>query len=290
MTRDQNSWSAAVASLSDQEIWKTHRDAQRPSCRVHSRASLSQKTRARRRRSMNTRNTESCFRPTPSPSDLHGRVAAYKRWDLLFHRHRSTVEDGRRPRTAVQFIFCRKKRIRRTTRPRRSAKADVDQPRSGWQKRAVFIQDYDQEVARYLVHGVECLAECSRRPLEASGTSGMKAAMNGVLNCSILDGWWIEGYNGDNGFTIGGTEFSATPNDVDDAEQFTNEQSDSADSLALYATLENDVITAYYSMDGNEFVGTGSAECGRRSRAWCRSSRPTGCSGIISQISTASTR
>jgi glycogen phosphorylase len=82
---------------------------------------------------------------------------------------------------------------------------------SKWQDRAVFIEDYDQEVARYLVHGVDVWMNVPRRPLEASGTSGMKAAMNGVLNFSVLDGWWIEGYNGENGFSIG--ELEVGPDD-----------------------------------------------------------------------------
>ncbi len=118
---------------------------------------------------------------------------------------------------------------------------------SNWQRRAVFIEDYDQEVARYLVHGVDVWMNVPRRPMEASGTSGMKAAMNGVLNFSILDGWWIEGYNGENGFAIG---------DIDDT--LSEAQMDAADGLALYETLENEVIPAYYSRnsDGlpNEWV------------------------------------
>lgn len=74
--------------------------------------------------------------------------------------------------------------------------------------------------------------------MEASGTSGIKAAMNGVLNLSILDGWWIEGFNGDNGFSIG--ELSA---------EKTDEEMDAADSEALYSALENEVIPAFYSVD-----------------------------------------
>src|SRR5690606_23860581 len=112
---------------------------------------------------------------------------------------------------------------------------------SGWQNRAVFIQDYDQEVARYLVHGVDVWMNVPRRPHEASGTSGMKAAMNGVLNFSVLDGWWIEGFDGTNGFSIGDlTEFD------DDAEV------DRMEGEQLYRTLENDVIPLYYDRDEAE--------------------------------------
>jgi len=111
---------------------------------------------------------------------------------------------------------------------------------SNWQRRAVFVEDYDQEVARYLVHGVDVWMNVPRRPMEASGTSGMKAAMNGVLNMSILDGWWIEGFNGENGFAIGKIDANGT-----------DEEMDAADGEALYATLENEVIPLFYAKDEN---------------------------------------
>lgn len=83
-----------------------------------------------------------------------------------------------------------------------------------------------------------------RRPMEASGTSGMKAAMNGVLNFSILDGWWIEGYNEVNGFAIGELDVDA------DAEM------DAEDAESLYTTLENTIIPEYYSLYENGLPGT----------------------------------
>jgi starch phosphorylase len=110
---------------------------------------------------------------------------------------------------------------------------------SNWQSRAVFIEDYDQEVARYLVQGVDVWMNVPRRPLEASGTSGMKAAMNGVLNFSVLDGWWIEGFNGKNGFGIGGLDVES------------DEVMDIEDAAALYDTLENKLIPAFYSRGEN---------------------------------------
>ena len=74
--------------------------------------------------------------------------------------------------------------------------------------RMFILEDYDMRVARYLVQGVDVWLNNPRRPLEASGTSGMKAAMNGVINLSILDGWWDEGYDGRNGWAIGGREMN----------------------------------------------------------------------------------
>jgi starch phosphorylase len=108
--------------------------------------------------------------------------------------------------------------------------------------RLVFLEDYDMNLARYLVQGVDVWLNTPRRPHEASGTSGMKAAMNGVLNFSVLDGWWREGYNGKNGWAIGGDVDYDNPN-----------QQDEEDAISLYETLENQIIPLYYkkrSSDG----------------------------------------
>ncbi|MEJ5314616.1 MULTISPECIES: alpha-glucan family phosphorylase [Anaerolinea] len=101
--------------------------------------------------------------------------------------------------------------------------------------RLVFLEDYDMNLARLLVQGVDVWMNTPRRPNEASGTSGMKAAMNGVLNFSVLDGWWREGYNGKNGWAIGEEKDYADPNEQDEH-----------DAQSLYATLENEIIPLYY--------------------------------------------
>jgi starch phosphorylase len=108
--------------------------------------------------------------------------------------------------------------------------------------RLVFLEDYDMNVARYLIQGVDVWLNTPRRPNEASGTSGQKAALNGVLNLSVLDGWWPEGYNGINGWAIGGLT------DLDDPEA-----QDEADAEALYQLLEDEIIPLFYderSSDG----------------------------------------
>ena len=102
--------------------------------------------------------------------------------------------------------------------------------------RMVFLEDYNMDIARHLVQGVDVWMNTPRRPNEASGTSGMKAAMNGCLNFSVLDGWWAEGYNGKNGWAIGTED-----------EYESNEKQDDADALSLYETLENEIITTYYN-------------------------------------------
>ena len=105
--------------------------------------------------------------------------------------------------------------------------------------RVVFLEDYEMTLARRLVQGVDVWLNTPRRPYEASGTSGMKAALNGALNCSILDGWWAEAYSPAVGFAIGRRRAGG----ADDAEQ------DEADADALFAVLEEDVIPAFYERD-----------------------------------------
>ncbi len=102
----------------------------------------------------------------------------------------------------------------------------------------VFVEDYDANIARCLVSGVDVWLNTPRRPHEASGTSGQKAGLNGVPNFSVLDGWWVEGYDGNNGWAIG-SERSAP----DDASQ------DEADALSLYTTLEEEIVPLYYTRD-----------------------------------------
>jgi starch phosphorylase len=100
--------------------------------------------------------------------------------------------------------------------------------------RVVFLEDYEMTLARHLVQGVDVWLNTPRRPQEASGTSGMKAAMNGVLNCSILDGWWAEAYTAEVGFAI----------DADEAP--TDEEQDARDAAALFEVLEDEIVPAYY--------------------------------------------
>jgi starch phosphorylase len=104
--------------------------------------------------------------------------------------------------------------------------------------RIVFVEDYDMDVARQLVQGVDVWLNNPRRPQEASGTSGQKAALNGSLNCSILDGWWAEAYDGTNGFAIGSGQTHAVPSVQDER-----------DHKALVDTLTNQVVPLYYKRD-----------------------------------------
>jgi starch phosphorylase len=110
---------------------------------------------------------------------------------------------------------------------------------NGFGGRVAFIDDYDLHVAHFLVQGCDVWLNTPRKPLEASGTSGMKAAVNGVPHLSIGDGWWAEGYAGSNGWLI-----DAPPKD-DPGDQ------DAADADALYRLLEEQVVPTFYDRDKN---------------------------------------
>ena len=104
--------------------------------------------------------------------------------------------------------------------------------------RVFILEDYDMRVARFLVGGVDIWLNNPRRPLEASGTSGMKAAINGVPSASILDGWWDEGFNGHNGWAIGGRD----PLDEEEAQ-------DEADAAELYRLLEEEIVPRFFERE-----------------------------------------
>jgi starch phosphorylase len=168
------------------------------------------------------------------------RFATYKRAGLLFsdiERLRRLVWDADRP---VQVVFAGK--AHPADRPGQRVIQEIFQrSRSPELRGRVFIlEDYDMRVGRFLVQGVDVWLNNPRRPLEASGTSGMKAAQNGVPNISVLDGWWDEGYTGDNGWAIGDRE-----TDPDESAQ------DWADAQDLYRLLEEELVPRYYDRQGS---------------------------------------
>jgi starch phosphorylase len=168
------------------------------------------------------------------------RFATYKRAGLLFSdidRLARALWDEARP---VQIVFAGK--AHPADRPGQKVIQDIFQrSRSPQLRGRVFIlEDYDMRVGRFLVQGVDIWLNNPRRPLEASGTSGMKAAQNGVPNVSVLDGWWDEGYEGDNGWAIGGREIGP-----DEAAQ------DWHDALDFYRLLEDEIVPSYYERDAD---------------------------------------
>ncbi len=163
------------------------------------------------------------------------RFATYKRATLIFRDPERLARILNHPERPVQIVFAGK------AHPADEAgKALIQQvyrfSRSDqFRGKVVLLENYDIEMARYLVSGTDLWLNNPIRPHEASGTSGQKAALNGQPNCSILDGWWAEGYNGKNGWAIG-----------EEREYHDPEVQAEADSLSLYQVLEEQIIPAYY--------------------------------------------
>ncbi|MBI5830416.1 MAG: alpha-glucan family phosphorylase [Chloroflexi bacterium] len=168
------------------------------------------------------------------------RFATYKRAGLLFRDIGRLLKIVNNAEMPVQFVFAGK--AHPADDPGKRVIQDLYRivKRAEFAGRLIFIEDYDQNIARHLVQGVDVWLNTPRRPHEASGTSGEKAAVNGVLNCSILDGWWPEGYNGDNGWAIG-AETSLADEEAQDA----------ADAESLFRLLETEIVPLYYKRDEN---------------------------------------
>lgn len=164
------------------------------------------------------------------------RFATYKRATLIFkdmERIKQIINDSNRP---VQIIFAGK--AHPADEPGRNLIKYIHElsMKPEFKGKVFLLEDYSMEMSRYLISGVDIWLNTPRRPMEASGTSGQKASVNGVINFSILDGWWAEGYNTRNGWKIGGNT------DYEDSEM-----QDINDSESLYEMLEKRIIPAYYN-------------------------------------------
>ncbi len=164
------------------------------------------------------------------------RFATYKRANLVFRDYERLMNIVTNDEYPVQIIFAGKAHPADEPGKRLIQEVYRNVKNSHNGGRLVFLDDYDMDMARHLVQGVDIWLNTPRRPREASGTSGMKAAMNGSLNFSVLDGWWAEGYNGMNGWAIG-----------DDTHYDNLDLQDEADALSLYETLENEIVPLYYT-------------------------------------------
>jgi len=166
------------------------------------------------------------------------RFATYKRAPLIFQQFDNIVKLAHDKQRPVQFIFAGKAHPR-DDEGKRFIQQIIHLSKQGeLAGNVVFVENYDVHIARQMVSGCDVWLNNPRRPLEASGTSGMKAGCNGCLNFSILDGWWREGYDGTNGFAIGG---DSNPDNV--------EEQDRVDSANLYKTLTEQVIPMFFNRD-----------------------------------------
>jgi starch phosphorylase len=167
------------------------------------------------------------------------RFTAYKRPELLFHdpdRLRKILSILRQP---VQIVFAGKSHPADDNGKHHLQRIYKRAMDNGFAGRIAFVDDYDLHVAHFLVQGCDVWLNTPRKPLEASGTSGMKAAINGVPHLSIGDGWWAEAYSGSNGWLIDGGVIG------DHAAQ------DAADAESLYRILEEQVVPTFYERDAD---------------------------------------
>jgi len=166
------------------------------------------------------------------------RFSTYKRADLLLHDVSRLASILNNPWYPVQIVFAGKAHPDDTEGKKILQRIYQLAEKPEMAGRIAVIENYGEQIAQYMVHGVDIWLNTPLPPMEASGTSGMKAAMNGVLHCSILDGWWCEGYNGRNGWVFGAGEVKGdrTPQDADE----------------LYRLIESEIAPLYYtrSMDG----------------------------------------
>jgi starch phosphorylase len=166
------------------------------------------------------------------------RFATYKRATLLFSNVDNLLNIIGQPDRPVQFLFAGKAHPKDDPGKQFIQQVYWASRHPGLAGKVLFLEDYDMNVARYLVQGVDVWLNNPRRPHEASGTSGMKASLNGIPNFSVLDGWWSEGFNGNNGWAIGEENEYGNPS-----------EQDWRDVESLYSQLQNDLIPRFYARD-----------------------------------------
>jgi starch phosphorylase len=231
---DHSIWKR-VDNIPNAELWRTH-ERRRERLVVFARRRTREQLLRRGAPPAEIARSEEVLDPEVLTIGFARRFATYKRGTLMFRnleRLAAIINDKDRP---VQIIFAGKAHPRDHGGKELIAEIIHVCRRPEFRRRMVFIEDYDVNVARYLVQGVDVWLNNPRRPLEASGTSGMKVCVNGGINMSILDGWWVEGFNGDNGWAIGA------------GEEYTDlAYQDDVESRAIYDLLEQEIVPLFYT-------------------------------------------
>jgi starch phosphorylase len=236
---DHSIWKR-VEHIPNGELWRTH-ERRRERLVAFARHRLREQLKRRGAPPAEIARAEEVLDPDALTLGFARRFATYKRGTLIFRnleRLAAIINDKDRP---MQIIFAGKAHPRDHGGKELIAEILHMARRPEFRRRVVFIEDYDINVARFLVQGVDVWLNNPRRPLEASGTSGMKICCNGGLNLSVLDGWWVEGYAQDNGWAIGaGEEYTDLP------------YQDDVESRAIYDLLEQEIVPLFYtrSSDG----------------------------------------
>ncbi len=230
-----------VDVIPDAELWRTH-ERRREKLVSFARNRLKLQLQRRGAPPAEIEAADEVLDPDALTIGFARRFATYKRGNLIFRnleRLAAIVNNKDRP---VQIIFSGKAHPKDHGGKELIAHVTQYARRPEFRRRIVFLEDYDMNVARYMVQGVDVWLNNPRRPLEASGTSGMKVNCNGGLNLSVLDGWWDEGYLGDNGWAIGrGEEYSK------DQEVYQDE----VESRQIYDLIEQEIVPAFYTR-GND--------------------------------------
>ena len=229
----------AIDGINDGELWETHQTLKTQLIETARRRAVQYAT-ARGESPSFIALLRRALSPDALTIGFARRFATYKRANLLLKDIDAVAALVNHPQRPVQFIFAGK------AHPHDNAGKDMLQqvgrlmqdPR--FAGKLLFLEDYDINVGRHLVQGVDLWVNNPRRPLEACGTSGQKVVLNGGLNLSILDGWWAEAYDGLNGFAIGAGE-THTSVDVHDRR----------DGDALLQTLQDEVVQLYYDRDSD---------------------------------------
>ncbi|MCP3960005.1 MAG: glycosyltransferase family 1 protein [bacterium] len=229
-----------VLEIPDADLWTTHR-AQKERLGRFTRSRLREQRARHGAAPDELRSIGALFDPRALTIGFARRFATYKRAKLVFsdeERLRRLLTNEDRP---VQMLFAGK--AHPADRPGQGLIQHIFElsREHGFAGRVFFLENYDIRMGRMLVQGVDLWLNTPRRPLEASGTSGQKVAMNGGLNFSISDGWWPEGFDGNNGWVIGSDHPLEDEN-----------QQDAEDAASLYDLLENTIIPLYYQRDDDD--------------------------------------
>jgi len=223
-----------VSTIPDTELWRAH-ERRRERLVAFARRRLREQRERRGASSREIAAADETLDPGLLTICFARRFATYKRGTLLFRNPARLAQLLSDPKRPMQIIFAGK------AHPRDGGGKELIREiihqcrRAEFRDRIVFIEDYDMNVARYMLQGADIWLNTPLRPMEASGTSGMKAAANGALNLSIPDGWWVEGYQKTNGWNIGSGETYPTRDEQDEVE-----------SNAIYELLEKEIIPTFY--------------------------------------------
>jgi starch phosphorylase len=231
---DEEFWKSA-AEIPDDEMWQTE-NRLRTALITYVRRRVIERQAEMYTRSERGRDLSKILDPDALTIGFARRFATYKRATLLFRDQERAYRIFTSTDRPVQMIFAGKAHPKDQPGKEFVRSVSTFVRESGLEGKIVFLEDYDMAVARHMVQGCDVWLNTPRRPLEASGTSGMKAAINGTLNLSVLDGWFPEGYDGTNGFAIGGERQFAD-----------NEHQDEFESRQLYRVLDEGVLSAFYN-------------------------------------------